>query len=156
MTIEKVIYLKVLWEKYIIWVRVLKNWRLPHPVNCFPLFSGKNIKIAHPVNYAYYLPVLDRCLSPGPAVGLWCDPTWSPSACMIHTLCTNVYRFCVICMMCIYAWRVNMAGAWLHNSNWFAATSSYMSAEVMWKHSIAPLHMQWYVLPVSSAVLTIW
>ena len=36
MAIEKVIYLKVSREKHIIWVRALKNWRLPTQLIIFP------------------------------------------------------------------------------------------------------------------------
>ena len=41
MAIEKVIYLKVSWEKHIIWVRALKNWRLPTQLIIFPDFGQK-------------------------------------------------------------------------------------------------------------------
>ena len=56
MAIEKVIYLKSFWRKHIIWVRVLKNWRLPIQLIIFSYFWAKILKISHPVNYSYLPP----------------------------------------------------------------------------------------------------
>ena len=56
MAIKKVISLKVSGEKHIIWVRALKNWRLPTQLIIFLDFWAKTLKIAHPVNYSYLPP----------------------------------------------------------------------------------------------------
>ena len=48
MAIEKVIYLKVVGEKYIIWGQSAQKLKVAHPINCFPGFSGKNIKNCPP------------------------------------------------------------------------------------------------------------
>ena len=57
MVIEMVLYLKVSREKHIIWVRALKNWRLPTQLIIFPYFWAKILKIAHPVNDSYLPPL---------------------------------------------------------------------------------------------------
>ena len=40
----------------IIWVRALKNWRLPTQLIIFLDFWVKTLQIAHPVNYSYLSP----------------------------------------------------------------------------------------------------
>ena len=57
-TTEKVIYLKVSGEKHIIWLRALKNWRVPTQLIIFPYFGAKILRIAHLVNYSYLPPCL--------------------------------------------------------------------------------------------------
>ena len=42
--------------KHIIWVRPLKNWKLPTQLIIFPDFRAKIFKIAHPENYSYLPP----------------------------------------------------------------------------------------------------
>ena len=56
MATEKVIYLKVSRKKHIIWVRALKNLRLPTQLIILLDFWATILKIAHPVNYSYLLP----------------------------------------------------------------------------------------------------
>ena len=46
--IEKVAHLKISGRKYFIWVRALKNWRLPTQLIIFLEFLGKNIKSCPP------------------------------------------------------------------------------------------------------------
>ena len=58
MAIEKVMYLKVSGEKHIIWVRALKNWRLPTQLIIFRYFGANMLKIAHLVNYSYLPPLV--------------------------------------------------------------------------------------------------
>ena len=63
MTIEKVVNLKVSRDKLSIWLRTLKNWRLPTQLIIFPDYWAKILKIAHPVNYTYLPSWLDMCMA---------------------------------------------------------------------------------------------
>ena len=60
--------------KHIIWVRSLKNWRLPTQLIIFPDFWAKILEIACPVNYSYLPPCplqISKNISPPPPFLPW-------------------------------------------------------------------------------------
>ena len=143
-----VIYLKV-WGKHIIWVRVLKNWRLPTQFIIFRDFGAENIKKFPPSK-------------------LFLFTSMSASVCLFYStaLSKNIGRF-LVSSLCILQsqdtkWRLpHVHSTWLGVclayigsssqlqdwwNHWYSSIVRIPSALAEFLHVEGPMHHYVYVL----------